>query len=461
LSMVRWIVGDIVEAVGGELTSGSSDTQIHGISTDTRTLKKGDLFVALKGDRFDGHDFLHEAVGRGAAAVMVSEAAALVEPAVAAVVVDDTLSGLQRFARWHRLSFDIPVIGVTGSCGKTTVKELIAAVLGTTFRVTRNPLSFNNEVGVPLSLLEISAETQVAVIELGTNAPGEMKALCDIARPNKALLTNVGRAHLEGFGTLEAVAKEKGALVEAVGDRGTFYVNVDNPFCVRIAQAFAGTCVTYGTGESAAWRATEMESKLDAAGSTFTVEPLGPLTVPLLGAHNVMNALAAVAVGADFGLSRDKIQEGLDGAETPPMRMRTVRIGDRVFLNDAYNANPESMRAAIEALVSWEGAGRRIAVLGDMLELGEASASEHKELGRIAARKGVDLVLVLGQFAQNVAEGATGESMNDDALTVCKDHTDAARLLVSLSAPGDAILVKGSRAVAMEKVLEEFDSLLA
>jgi UDP-N-acetylmuramoyl-tripeptide--D-alanyl-D-alanine ligase len=204
-----------------------------------------------------------------------------------------------------------------------------------------------------------------------------------------------------------------------------------------------------------------MESKLDAAGSTFTVEPLGPLTVPLLGAHNVMNALAAVAVGADFGLSRDKIQEGLDGAETPPMRMRTVRIGDRVFLNDAYNANPESMRAAIEALVSWEGAGRRIAVLGDMLELGEASASEHKELGRIAARKGVDLVLVLGQFAQNVAEGATGESMNDDALTVCKDHTDAARLLVSLSAPGDAILVKGSRAVAMEKVLEEFDSLLA
>jgi len=458
--MVRWIVGDIVEAVGGDLSLGTFDTKIHGISTDTRTLKEGDLFVALKGERFDGHDFLDEAIGKGAAAVMVSDVAVLGKPAVAAIKVDDTLSALQRFARWHRFSFEIPVIGVTGSCGKTTVKELIAAVLGTMFRVTRNPLSFNNEVGVPLSLLEISAQTEVAVIELGTNAPGEMRALCDIARPNRALLTNVGRAHLEGFGTVEAVAREKGALFEAVGDRGTFYVNVDNPFCVRIAETFAGTCVTYGTSESAAWRATDIESKPDEAKSSFTVEPLGPLTVPLLGAHNVMNALAAVAVGADFGLSHDKIQKGLDGAETPPMRMRTVRKGGRVFLNDAYNANPESMRAAIDALVSWEGAGRRIAVLGDMLELGDASASEHEELGKTAARKGVDLVLVLGQFAQNVAEGATDESMNDDAVTVCGDHADAARLLVSLSAPGDVILVKGSRAVAMEKVLDEVDSVL-
>jgi len=459
--MARWILGDIVEAVGGKLTSGSADTKIHGVSTDTRSLKEGDLFVALKGDRFDGHDFLNDAVSKGAVAVMVSGAAVLKEPTAATVVVDDTLSGLQRFARWHRLSFNVPVIGVTGSCGKTTVKELIAAVLGTTFSVTRNPLSFNNAVGVPLSLLEISADTEVAVIEVGTNAPGEIRALCDIARPNRALITNVGRAHLEGFGTLEAVAKEKGALVDAVGDGGTFYVNVDNPFCVRIAESFTGNRVTYGTEETAAWRATGIESKLDAARSTFRVEQLGPFAVPLLGSHNVMNALAAVVVGADFGLSRDKIQEGLDGAETPPMRMRRVRKGGRVFLNDAYNANPESMRAAIDALVSWEGAGRRIAVLGDMLELGEASASEHEELGRIAATRGVDLILVLGQFARNVAKGATGENMGGDAVTVCKDHADAARLLASKSAPGDVVLIKGSRAVPMEKVLEEFDSLLA
>ncbi len=457
--MVRWILGDIVEAVGGRLTSGSSDTKIHGVSTDTRTLKEGDLFVALKGERFDGHDFLDGAVGKGAAAVMLSGAAAE-EPAAATVVVDDTLRGLQRFARWHRLPFNIPVIGVTGSCGKTTVKELIAAVLGTMFSVTRNPLSFNNAVGVPLSLLEISADTEVAVIEIGTNAPGEIKALCDIARPNRALITNVGRAHLEGFGTLEAVAREKGALVESLGDQGTFYVNVDNPFCLRIAESFAGTCVTFGTGGRAAWRATGIESKLDAARSRFTVERLGTFTVPLLGAHNVMNALAAVVVGTDFGLSRDKIQEGLDGAETPPMRMRTVKKGARIFLNDAYNANPESMRAAIDALVSWEGAGRRIAVLGDMLELGEASVAEHEELGKVAATKGVDLILVLGQFAQNVAKGATDEDMSGDAVTVCKDHADAARLLISKSTPGDVILVKGSRAVAMEKVLEEVDSVL-
>jgi UDP-N-acetylmuramoyl-tripeptide--D-alanyl-D-alanine ligase len=458
--MVRWIVGDIVEAVGGELSLGTFDTKIHGVSTDTRTLNKGDLFVALKGKRFDGHDFLVNAIGGGAAAVMVSDVAVLGKPAVAAIKVDDTLSALQRFAQWHRLSFEIPVIGVTGSCGKTTVKELIAAVLGTTFKVTRNPLSFNNEVGVPLSLLEISSETEVAVIEVGTNAPGEIRALCDIARPNRALLTNVGRAHLAGFGTVEAVAREKGAMVETVGDRGTFYVNVDNPFCVKIAEAFAGKCVTYGTGESAAWRATDIGSKPDEAKSSFKVEPLGPFAVPLLGAHNVMNALAAVAVGADFGLSHDRIQEGLDGVETPPMRMRTVTKGSRVFLNDAYNANPESMRAAIDALVSWEGGGRKIAVLGDMLELGDASVSEHEELGRTAARKGVDLVLVLGQFAQNVAAGATGESMGSDAVTVCEDHTEAARILASVSAPGDVILVKGSRAMAMEKVLEEVDSVL-
>jgi UDP-N-acetylmuramoyl-tripeptide--D-alanyl-D-alanine ligase len=341
------------------------------------------------------------------------------------------------------------------------VKELLAAVLSTKLRVAKTPLNFNNEIGVPLSLLGIFDKTEVAVIELGTNAPGEMSLLCDIVQPNQALITNVGRAHLEGFGTVEAVAEEKGVLVKSLGENGTFYVNTDDPFCVKIAHDFPGKCVTFGEGADAQWRVVMIEPRLDAATSSFTIEPLGSFIVPLLGTHNVINAAAAAVVGADFGLSSDEIQAGLSKAELPPMRMRVVSKGGRVFLNDAYNANPESMRAAMETLVSWQGAGRRIAVLGDMLELGDTSASEHKELGRSAARIGVDVLIILGQFAQYVAEGASDAGLSGYAVRVGEDHAEVARLLADLSAPGDVILVKGSRAVTMEKVLDEFDSVCA
>jgi UDP-N-acetylmuramoyl-tripeptide--D-alanyl-D-alanine ligase len=459
--MMQWLLGDIAEAVGGTLVRGSREVTVSGVSTDTRTLKAGALFIALKGERFDGHDFLEDAAGKGAAAVAVSARAVdVVPPRSAAIAVADTLSALQDLARWHRSSLDIPIIGVTGSCGKTTVKELIAAVLGARFRTTRNPLSYNNDIGVPLSILAIDQDTEVSVIEIGTNAPGEMAALCEIARPTRALITNIGRAHLEGFGTCEAVAKEKGALVEAVGEDGTFYVNIDDPFCRRIADRFGGRRVTYGTGNSAAWRAVRIESRIDAAESALDVQPLGSFTVPLVGVHNAVNAVAAVAVGADFGLSRDEIQRGLDTVKPPPMRMNTVVIGGRVFLNDAYNANPESMRAAIETLASRASGYRKIAVLGDMLELGESSVSEHKEVGRLAARAGVNALIVIGRFAQYVAAGALDAGLDSDNVTVCKDHAEAARLLEQVSAPGDVILVKGSRAVRMEKVLEECETVL-
>ncbi len=460
--MMRWALGDIAEAVGGRLVRGSPEAALSGVSTDTRTIKPGALFVALKGERFDGHDFLEDAVSKGAAAVVVAMRAADIVPSgIAAVAVPDTLIALQDLARWHRSSLDIPIIGVTGSCGKTTVKELIAAVLRTRFKTTRNPLSYNNDIGVPLSILAIEEDTEVGVIEIGTNAPGEMAALCEIAQPTRAVITNIGRAHLEGFGTCDAVAKEKGALVEAVGDRGTFYVNVDDPFCRRIADRFVGRRVTYGTGDGATWRAIRIESRIEVGESTLDVSRLGSFTVPLVGVHNAKNALAAVAVGADFGLSRAEIQRGLDAAKPPPMRMSTVIIGGRVFLNDAYNANPESMRAAIETLACRAGGERKIAVLGDMLELGEASVPEHRELGRLVAQAGVDVLVVIGRFAQYVADGALEAGLDSDSVTVCKDHHEGARVLERVSAPGDVILVKGSRAVAMEKVLERFGSLVA
>jgi UDP-N-acetylmuramoyl-tripeptide--D-alanyl-D-alanine ligase len=348
---------------------------------------------------------------------------------------------------------------VTGSCGKTTVKELIAAVLGSRFKTTRNPLSYNNDIGVPLSILAIDNDTQVAVIEIGTNAPGEIAALCAIARPNRALITNIGRAHLEGFGTCEAVAGEKSALVDAVGERGTFYVNIDDPFCLGIADRFPGRRVTYGTGNGATWRAVRIELSADAAKSTLDIQPLGSFTVPLVGAHNAVNALAAIAVGADFGLTREEIQQGLDTAKPPPMRMNPMIKKGRVFLNDAYNANPESMRAAIETLASHAGSNRTIAVFGDMLELGDVSLSEHRELGRLVARAGINVLIVLGEFAQDVVEGALDAGLDSDRVRVCKDHSEAARVLQSVSAAGDVVLVKGSRAMAMEKVLEAFDTL--
>jgi UDP-N-acetylmuramoyl-tripeptide--D-alanyl-D-alanine ligase len=456
--MARWIVDDIANAVGGKLTCGLPGTEIHGVSTDTRSTRDGELFVALKGDRHDGHDFLDEAVRKGAAAVVVSESGVVAEPAVATIFVPDTLDALQKFARWHRLAFRIPVIGITGSCGKTTVKELAAAVLGTRFRVAKTTLNFNNEIGVPLSVLGISDQTEVAVIELGTNAPGEISLLCDITKPNRALITNIGRAHLEGFGTLEAVAEEKGALVRSLDGQSTFYVNADDPLCVKIAGDFPGKCVMFGESSDAQWRIVVNEPALDGATNSFTVEGLGSFTVNLFGRHNTLNAAVAAVVGADFGLDSDEIQAGLDAAELPPMRMRVVNKGGRVFLNDAYNANPESMRAAMDTLVSWLGGGRKMAVLGDMLELGEASVSEHKDLGEFAAGAGLDAVIALGKFAQHVAQGAADGGLAGDAVKVGGDHAEVARLLAEVSAPGDVILVKGSRGTAMEKVLEEFDS---
>ncbi len=457
--MARWIVADIAKAVKGELISGSPETEIRGVSTDTRSIRGGDLFVALEGERHDGHDFVAEAAGKGAAAVIVSESrAVVVEPEVAALAVPDTLSALQKFARWHRLGFQGPVIGITGSCGKTTVKELVAAVLGVKFQVAKTPLNFNNEIGVPLSVLGISDRTEVAVIELGTNAPGEISMLCDIAKPNRALITNIGRAHLEGFGTVEAVAEEKGALVRSLDEQGTFYVNADDPFCAKIARDFPGKCVAFGEATDAQWRVVMFKMGLDGTPSTFTVEPLGLFTMQLFGRHSILNAASAAVIGTDFGLSADQIQEGLSKAELPPMRMRMVNKGGRTFINDAYNANPESMRAATEALVSWQSAGRKIAVVGDMLELGEATVSEHKELGEFMAGVGVDVLIVLGQFAQHVAEGAVGGGLADDAVKVGGDHAEVARLLAEVSASDDVILVKGSRGAAMEKVLEKFDA---
>jgi UDP-N-acetylmuramoyl-tripeptide--D-alanyl-D-alanine ligase len=457
--MACWIAADIVEAVEGTLTCGSPETEIHGISTDTRSVRGGDLFIALEGERHDGHDFVAEAAGKGAAAVMVSESrAVVVEPEVATLAVPDTLNALQKFARWHRLAFQGPVIGITGSCGKTTVKELIAAVLGVRFQIARTPLNFNNEIGVPLSVLGISDRAEVAVIELGTNAPGEISLLCDIAKPNRALITNIGRAHLEGFGTVEAVAEEKGTLVKSLDEQGTFYVNADDPFCAKIARDFPGKCVTFGEGADAQWRVVMFKMGLDGTPSTFTVEPLGLFTTRLFGRHSILNAATAAVIGKDFGLSANEIQEGLSKAELPPMRMRMVNKGGRTFLNDAYNANPESMRAATEALVSWQSAGRKIAVIGDMLELGEAAVSEHKELGEFMASAGVDALIVLGQFAQQVAEGASKGGLTGAAVNVGGDHAEVARLLAEVSASGDVILVKGSRGAAMEKVLEKFDS---
>lgn len=458
--MKSFTLADVVNATDGTLVSGRPHMQVCGVSTDTRTIKKGQLFVALRGDRFDGHDFLSAAVDNGAAAVMVSEPSQIGNLAVATIVVPNTLIGLQGLARWSRLAFDIPVIGVTGSCGKTTVKELIAAVLGTRFCVTKTPLNFNNEIGVPLSLLSLSEATEVAVIELGSNAPGEMRVLCDVARPNRALITNIGRTHLEGFGTVQAVAREKAELVKAVGERGTFYVNADDRFCVRIAQEFAGRRVTFGTNQSADWRAMFGESRFDLPMSMFTIEGVGSFNVPLIGKHNVMNAVAAAAVGLDFGLNRAEIQDGLSGAELPPLRTKVVSMGGRVFLNDAYNANPESMRAAIETVVSWQTTGRKIAVLGDMLELGGASANEHEELGAFAARAKISLLLVFGEYAARVAEGAFKGGLDKNSVFVCKSHAEIARNLVNLSVSGDVILVKGSRAVAMEKVLDEVRAFL-
>lgn len=448
-----WTVERVVEATGAELV-GEAAGPLSEISTDSRTIRPGALFVALRGERFDGHDFLDRAWTAGAGAALVERQ---VTPPVGRAVlrVDDTLRAYGDLARWWRARHDVLVIAVTGSTGKTSTKELIAGVVTRRLRTVASRSSFNNEIGLPATLLGLSAGDEAAVLEIAMRGPGEIAYLASIARPDVGVITNVGHSHLGRLGSREAIAAAKGELLEYLGDGGTAVLNADDPLVVEQSRRHRGRVLWYGFGPAADVRADELVLS-GLAGSRFTLVMPGsraPAHLRLPGRHMVQNALAAAAVGFAAGLDADTVAAGLAARAALPQRQEvaTLANGARV-INDSYNAAPDSVRAALAVLLD-EPAQRRVACLGDMLEIGEQAVDEHRALGRDAAGV-VDLLIGVGELGAEIAAAAESAGVE---VHRAADADEAGRLLSELLRPGDLVLLKASRAVALERALSHLE----
>lgn len=427
---------------------------VRGVSTDSRTVQPGDLFVALRGPRTDGHRFIGAAAARGAVGVVAS---ALPEepaqPPVPILLVGDTLRALGAIAARYRRELAAQVVGVTGSVGKTTVVALAAAVLAQRYRVVCSEETWNAEVGVPLTLLRATAETEVVVAEMAMRGLGQIRELVEMARPRVGVVTNVGESHLGLLGSVEGIARAKGELVEGLPPEGTAVLNADDPWTGYLAALAPCRILRFGLSPEAEVRAEHVVAA--GRGCTFRLvvgTQTAEVHLPLPGRHNVGNALAAAAVGTVLGVPVEAVRAGLERAPQPSRRLQVEEVGDLLIINDTYNASPRSVRAALDVLEGLAGERRRVAILGDMRELGEESPRLHREIGMEVAQRGTALILAVGPEARALAEGA--RQVTGSEVFHLSDRAAAAALLPALLCPGDVILVKGSRAMALEALVE-------
>jgi UDP-N-acetylmuramoyl-tripeptide--D-alanyl-D-alanine ligase len=447
-------LSQIAKLAGGSL-SGDRTVAIDKISTDSRTLKRSQLFVALRGENFDGHNFVEAAAKKGAAAAIVETNWAGKAPKNFPLIrAADTLRAYQMLAANYRRSLSLKVVAITGSNGKTTTKDFTAAVLTRRFLVTKTEGNFNNHVGLPRTILEATAQDEIAVWEIGMNHPGEVAALASLAAPDVAMITNIGVAHIEFMGSREAIAEEKGALVEAVSADGTVILNADDPLTNRLAARACGKVIFAGT-TAGTIRATEISQTEN--GTDFTILEGAHrcrARLPVPGLHMVQNALLAVATGRIFGLSLEDCAAGLIAAPLAKARLQIKEISGVEFIDDSYNANPDSMKAALRTLAELPADGKRIAVLGEMKELGSQSEQGHREVGETTAAFGIDQLVAIGNVAAAIAEAAKYAGLKNSA--VVRSTSEAAELLSRIVAPGDLVLIKGSRAARTEEVIEQF-----
>jgi UDP-N-acetylmuramoyl-tripeptide--D-alanyl-D-alanine ligase len=456
----NWSIADVLEATGGRKLFGD-DAYLTGISTDTRSIKKGELFVALTGERYDGHRFLGAAWDRGAAAVLVSEAfasdgAPSVDQGQCWVAVTDTLKALGDLAAFRRRQSKVSVVAITGTNGKTTTKEMTAAVLGRSFSVLKTTGNFNNLIGLPLTLLGLENRHDWAVLELAMNRPGEIGRLASICAPQIGVITNIGAGHLEGVGDMEGVARAKGELLDILGDEGTAVLNIDDQRVCRLAERYEGQVISFGMENSAeVWAESVSEARSGASFNLCWYNDSLRVSLRIPGTGAIYNALAAAAVGYRLGIPMEEVKQALETITSLPGRMEVLRLaGDICLINDTYNANPASMALSLGTLRSLKGSSRGILVIGDMMELGDYAEEAHKELGVLAARVGMACLCATGRFAQIVAAGAKGAGMDSDRIFI-GSHGEIVAGLNDMLRPGDWVLVKGSRRMAMEHVVED------
>lgn len=446
----------IAESCGAKILAGAPDTLVKNVCTDSRRAKSGDVFFAIKGENFDGHAFLNEVAEKKATAVVIEQKKSPAQlPGCAVLAVDDTIAALGRFAAAYRRDFPLPVVCVCGSNGKTTTKELIASVLRQKFSTLWSEASFNNNIGVPLTLLRLEKAHEAAVLEAGTNHPGELAPLVEMIRPGLGVLTNIGREHLEFFGDTAGVAREEGCLAEVLPQDGTLFVNGDNPWTPEVVKRTRARVVRVGFGEKSEWRAENV--RLDKSGVAFVAaaadkEFRGEYRLPLLGRHQALNAMFAVAVGAQVGMTVAQIQRGLTECKPAKMRMQFWEAGGIRVLDDAYNANADSMVAALETLRDLPMQGRRVAVLGDMAELGAHSEAAHAEVGRRAAELQVGQLFAVGKMAPVMAKAARDAGLS--RVIEFENVEAATKAVKSFLKSGDLVLLKASRSSRLERIAE-------
>ena len=442
-TMMTITVNEIIQATGGKVLCGGQHA-VSGFSIDSRRTGKGELFIALRGARFDGHDFVPDALRNGLGAIVSIPPA---DPGRdrTIIFVKNTLRALQDIARYRRSRRGIPVVGVTGTNGKTTTKELVAAILSQKHGVLKTTGNFNNHIGLPLCVSNMLGSEEFMVLEMGSNVRGDIRELCEIVRPDIAVVTNVGQAHLEGFGTIETV---RDTDLEVLGYVKTVCINADDPLLMEGIASYQGRIVTYGIENRADFSAREIVPAEEGSRFLLVTPGRGDIRISLRisGRFNVLNALAAASVASELGMSLEEIRGGLESFGGVPMRLEMRRLSGAIVINDVYNANPASMEEALKEMERVR-TGRAIAVLGDMLELGAYAGDAHAELVQKLNLLGVDILIAVGPEMHKASAGFSRTAYQ------AASSSEARSLLLGMMGPGDTVLIKGSRGMAMEKVL--------
>lgn len=446
--MKSFSLEEISFAVGGQFVQGNKDELINSVSIDTRTLKKGDLFFALIGDRYDAHEYLEQAAEKGASGLVISRGDVDLPKEISAIKVPDTLAALTRLAAYNRQQNDTFVIGVTGSNGKTTTKDFIYTILSKKYPVLKNEGNLNNEIGLPLTLLQLNNH-RFAVLEMGMRGLKQIDALCKIANINAGVITSIGTAHLELLGSIENIALAKGEILENVPLNGFALIPADKLAISQLARC-KGKVYTFGLS-SADYYADNIEVNVDSI-KFIANTPSDSIDIKLflLGKHNVSNAMAAIAVAENLGFKLNEIKEALLCAENPPMRLQVIECEDFTVINDTYNANPDSMKKSIDTLFEVGQGKRKIAILGDMLEIGSNAQQEHYEIGKTI--KDDITLLTVGELAKHIADGARDVGL--DKIFCCRDNQHAVDTLKKIVQMNDIILIKGSRSMRMEEIVK-------
>ncbi len=444
---------ELAEATGGILKSGALSQRFSGLSIDTRTLKTDEVFVAIVGKNFDGHDFIIEAIGHGAKGIVYADTqkVQVFQKGVSYIKTTETTTALGAIARFHRKKFDIPVIAITGSSGKTTTKEMLAWVLSSQYNVLKNKGTQNNLIGVPLTLLQIHSKHDICVVEMGTNRVGEIKQLTQVALPNVGIITNIGPAHLEFLENLRGVYKEKINLVKLLAPPGIAILNKSDIILEKLSRVKRSPIFFFGINRECDFNATEITYK--AQGISFLFNGIHEVEIKHCALHNVSNALAAIGCSLMFGLDFSVIAERVKTFDSPDMRLKEIQLKNYCIFDDSYNSNPQSLKQAIDVLCRQTAAGRRVLVMGDMLELGKKSEEFHTYFGRYVSRKPIDLLVTMGPYSKGTAESAKKSGMNATCVVHFDNCPAVLEFLKNAIKDGDVLLVKGSRSMQMEKIV--------